>query len=72
MLFCLLILSTNDVPKRKKRLSSSVDCIAFIKMRYQRVKSQLSHEGFVGMWRDRAEIQNSTEWVKNNRQAQWA
>ncbi len=48
------------------------DFIAFIKMRYQSAKSKLSDEGFVGMWSDRAEMQDSTEWVKHNRQSEWS
>lgn len=48
------------------------DFIAFIKMRYQPAKSKLSDEGFVGMWSDRAEMQDSTEWVKHSRQSEWS
>lgn len=49
------------------------DFIAFIKSRYQSVpKTKLSEEEFVGMWRDRPEMQDSTEWVKNTRQSEWS
>ncbi|MCX7097341.1 MAG: DUF2281 domain-containing protein [Methylococcales bacterium] len=47
------------------------DFIAFIKTRYQPVNSKLSDEGFVGIWSDRDDMQDSTEWVKNTRQSEW-
>lgn len=49
------------------------DFIALIKTRYQSPKkAKLSEEAFVGMWNDRVELQDSTQWVKNNRQAEWS
>ncbi|TAL43796.1 MAG: DUF2281 domain-containing protein [Methylovulum sp.] len=63
----------NDIEQLPLEAQHQVeDFIAFIKMRYQPAKSKLSDEGFVGMWSDRAEMQDSTEWVKNNRQSEWA
>jgi hypothetical protein len=47
------------------------DFIAFIKTRYQAApKAKLSEEEFVGMWRDRSEMQDSTQWVKNTRHSE--
>jgi hypothetical protein len=63
----------NDIEQLPPEAQHQIeDFIAFIKMRYQPVKSNLSDDGFVGMWRDRADMQDSTEWVKNNRQSEWA
>ncbi len=31
----------------------------------------LENQPFVGMWKDRAEMQNSSEWVRQLRQEQW-
>ena len=63
----------NDIQQLPPEAQHQIeDFIAFIKMRYQPVKSNLSDEGFVGMWSDRADMQDSTEWVKNNRQMEWA
>lgn len=47
--------------------------VAFIKTRYQStIKTKLSEEEFVGMWSDRPEMQDSTQWVKNTRQSEWS
>lgn len=49
------------------------DFIAFIKTRYQSTtKTKLSEEEFVGIWADRTEMQDSTQWVKNTRQSEWS
>jgi hypothetical protein len=49
------------------------DFIAFIKSRYQSTnKKKLSDEEFVGMWSDRPEMQDSTQWVKETRQSEWS
>jgi len=63
----------NDIEQLPPEAQHQIeDFIAFIKMRYTPTKSNLADEGFVGMWRDRADMQDSTEWVKNNRQSEWA
>jgi Protein of unknown function (DUF2281) len=49
------------------------DFIAFIKSRYQSsAKTKLTDEEFVGMWSDRPEMQDSTQWVKETRQSEWS
>ena len=49
------------------------DFIGLIKTRYQSTtKTKLSEEEFVGMWSNRAEMQDSTQWVKNARQSEWS
>ena len=32
---------------------------------------KLSSQPFVGMWRDREELTDSTEWVRQQRQQEW-
>ena len=32
---------------------------------------QLEDQPFIGMWSDRPETQNSTQWVRNIRQQHW-
>lgn len=51
-----------------------VDFVALLRQRYQTAeakrrtkKTDLSKEPFVGMWRDRADMQDSTEWVRDLR-----
>lgn len=54
------------------------DYIAFLSARYgvkqtepQTSKDDLSSEPFVGMWRDRQDMQDSTRWVRETRQNDW-
>jgi hypothetical protein len=54
------------------------DFIAFLRQRYQTPtankrtsKVELGEEPFVGMWKDRADMQDSTEWVRDLRQREW-
>jgi len=55
-----------------------VDFIAFLRSRYaleQPVLSpqvgELANEPFVGMWRDREDVQDSTDWVRKIRRSEW-
>lgn len=54
------------------------DFIAFLRERYahsqsseQSLTSDLAQDGFIGMWRDRAEMQDSSTWVRNLREREW-
>jgi hypothetical protein len=56
----------------------AADFIAFLQQRYRKVeqstattKTDLRKEPFVGMWRDRDDIQDSTEWVRDLRKKEW-
>lgn len=52
------------------------DFISFLKTRYQsspksaRQKDIIS-DPFVGMWKDRKDMKDSSEWVRNVRQSEW-
>ena len=55
-----------------------VDFIAFLAQRYQPPQSRkvdrpvsLADEPFVGMWKDRKDLQDSTAWVRELRQKEW-
>jgi hypothetical protein len=55
-----------------------VDFIAFLQKRYQRSrlrkrsrKLRLAEEAFIGLWKDREDLQDSTQWVRNMRQREW-
>lgn len=49
------------------------DFIAFLKMRYLSINTKkLSEEEFVGLWSDRVEMQDSTEWVRDIRKSEWS
>ena len=54
------------------------DFIAFLRTRYAQPRSDrkaaqadLGAEEFVGMWRDRTEMQDSTGWVREIRKREW-
>ncbi len=53
------------------------DFVRFLRQRYQSssrsetAKTDLAAEEFIGMWRDREEMQDSTNWVRNVRQSHW-
>lgn len=54
------------------------DFIIFLQMRYRRAQSteqteasDLAQESFIGMWRDREDMQDSSAWVRNSRELEW-
>ena len=53
-----------------------LDFMASLAGRYRLVerskpKRKLSEEKFVGIWRERADLENSTGWVRNVRRTEW-
>ena len=55
-----------------------LDFVAFLKTRYpivtpvkQSKRTKLADEPFIGMWRDRNDLQDSSLWVRNLRQREW-
>ena len=67
----------NALPPTAQR--QVVDFIAFLQARYRSVaegnkadeKTSLADEGFVGMWRDREDMRDSTAWTRESRTAEW-
>jgi hypothetical protein len=55
-----------------------VDFIAFLRQRHQRPPSSRppapdwEGEPFIGMWRGRDDLQNSTEWLRQLRSREWS
>lgn len=53
------------------------DFISFLRVRYGSSernitqKSDLESEAFVGMWRDREDMRDSSAWVRNVRKSHW-
>ena len=67
----------NSLPVEAQR--QIADFVAFLRQRYESspsvetaVASDLTTEEFVGMWRDREDMQDSTAWVRNVRQFHWS
>ncbi len=62
-------------PEAQKQV---VDFLAFLKTRYPRTpvakkvrRTKLTDEPFIGMWRARADMRDSTAWVRRLRQREW-
>jgi hypothetical protein len=54
------------------------DFIAFLQLRYAQKRprktskrAKLANEEFIGMWRDRKDLQESSQWVRNTRKREW-
>jgi len=55
-----------------------VDFIAFLRTRYKRSDAEkqakrinLVNEPFIGIWKDREDMNNSSTWLRNVREAEW-
>ena len=65
----------NSLPLEAQRQIE--DFVAFLRQRYQSsspaetAKTDLTAEEFVGIWRDREDLQDSSAWVRNVRQSHW-
>ena len=62
-------------PEDQRRV---VDYIASLRERYEHASPagaseyiELTQEGFVGMWHDRAEMLDSSAWVREKRVREW-
>lgn len=69
-----LLQEINSLPPEGQRLIESF--LAFLRQRYaSSVVSSSStlwqDEKFIGMWRDRDELTDSTAWVRGIRQSEW-
>jgi len=55
----------------------AIDFIAFLKQRYRRKPiletklSSIEAEPFIGMWKNRSDMVDSSTWVRNLRQKEW-
>ncbi len=62
-------------PEAQKQV---LDFVAFLKTRYparslvkKTKRTKLVDEPFIGMWRDRQDMQDSTAWVQSLRRHEW-
>jgi hypothetical protein len=63
-----------SLPPEGKRPVESF--LAFLRQRYARpvapsAMAPLQDENFIGMWRDRVEMADSTTWVRGIRESEW-
>ncbi|UKO96072.1 hypothetical protein [Nostoc sp. UHCC 0870] len=56
-----------------------IDFIAVLRQRYtvvecatQPVDDDLANDNFIGMWRDRQDLADSTAWVRSVRENEWS
>ena len=55
----------------------AIDFIAFLKLRYAQLGQKkadgliIENEPFVGMWKNRADMVDSNNWVRNLRKNEW-
>ena len=64
----------NALPPEAQR--QVLDFMTFLARRYRpagrnKPRCKLSEEKFIGIWRGRVDLENSTNWVRNVRQAEW-
>ena len=65
----------NSLPLEAQRQIE--DFISFLRERYKNMQpkntpvSDLESVAFVGMWRDREDMRDSTAWVRNIREKHW-
>ena len=62
-------------PEAQKQV---IDFVAFLKARYasaptarQAKRNKLANEPFIGMWRKRKDMLDSSTWVRSLRQREW-
>ena len=64
-----------ELPKEAQEML--IDFIAFLKQKYKNSPSplplafNLENQPFVGMWSERKEMEDSSDWVKKVRQQHW-
>ena len=66
---------SNLPPEAQRQVA---DFIAFLRTRYKRSEQEkqtkridLANEPFIGIWKDREDMINSSKWLRNVREAQW-
>jgi hypothetical protein len=70
-----LLLDIQELPEKSQNIIA--DLVAVSKKRYEtelnpRINPlQLEEQPFMGMWSDRQDTQNSSQWVRNIRQQHW-
>ena len=69
----------NDISNLPPEAQQQVaDFIAFLRTRYKRseqenqtIRINLVNEPFIGIWKDREDMHNSSKWLRNIREAEW-
>ena len=56
------------LPRQQRKLIAITELLSQKKLKQKTGKIKID---FFGIWRDRPEMQNSTEWIKNLRKKEW-
>lgn len=70
-----IVQDINSLPPEAQR--QVADFVAFLQERYVSVpakksrRAKLTKEPFIGMWKDRSDMKDSVEWVRQVRREQW-
>jgi hypothetical protein len=70
-----IIQDIDSLPPEAQR--EVIDFVAFLKARYGtsprafKSKRKLADEPFIGMWRDRDDLEDSSAWVRDLRRREW-
>lgn len=71
-----LIAEYTSLPEEAQR--QVADFVAFLRQRYKAAHSMpqprttdVENEPFIGMWRNRKDLADSTTWVRNARRTEW-
>ena len=65
---------TNLPPQAQRQVADFID---FIRTRYQTPDTQpskqtnLANEPFIGIWKDRQDMQDSSAWIRERRKSEW-
>lgn len=66
-----------SLPEEARR--QVADFAAFLRQRYKVAPpmsrsrpADLAHEPFIGMWRNRQDLEDSVTWVRDTRKAEWS
>lgn len=69
----------NDIATLPPEAQQQVfDFIEFLKLRYKRIRpgkksarNKIANDPFIGIWKDRKDMQDSAEWVRSTRDSEW-
>ena len=70
---------SNDIATLPPEAQRQVfDFVSFLKNRYKKnrpvkkeVRDKIASEPFIGIWEDREEMKDSSQWVRNTRAGEW-
>ena len=64
---------SNLPPEAQRQVA---DFISFLKTRYKKPqktvgRNNISNDPFIGIWKDREDMKDSSKWVRNLRESEW-